>query len=202
MENEEFDIELPSKVPGDIWVTYAGTLGSNYDIPALCAATKEPVLRDCGRNIRIMIAGDGPMREQLVSRINCGELTNMTYLGALSLAQVARLYAKSDIGLSIYSPGSSVVIPAKAYDMYAAALPFVNSAHGEFMEFIVAQKLGLAYQAGDPKSLSCSIAKLAVDDELRSECRRNLQRIAPAFDRKAQYSQVAEILRSIAPDAL
>ena len=58
---------LPEKTAEEIWAVFAGSLGPSYDIPTLLRVAR--LLKHSSQNIRIIIAGDGPLRHALkVSR--------------------------------------------------------------------------------------------------------------------------------------
>jgi glycosyltransferase involved in cell wall biosynthesis len=197
MRDSSFDAELPSKKQGDIWVVYAGTLGNNYDVPCLIETAKLIQGDPKAKNYRFILAGDGPLRSRVEESIANGELRNVTYLGPVPLQKLARVYGLADIGLCIYHPGSTVVIPAKAYDLFAAGLPIINSLAGEFQEMIRQDNLGSYYKAGDPSSLAQSVIELGSDPSRRALIRENLLRIAPQFDRDLQYSRLRTLVEKI-----
>lgn len=182
------------KRDGEVWVTYAGTLGRAYDVEALMESTRIAAADPRGKNVRFVIAGDGPLRGVVEDFISKHRPTNVTYLGPLDMPRLCRLYAKSDVGLSIYARGTTVALPAKAFDYYAAEIPIVNSVNGEFEAFLKAKNLGVNYVAGDPQSLAESILKLASDAATRSAMKQCLKAVAPQFDRDRQYAQFAELL--------
>ncbi len=194
MNSQQCDDELPAKQTNEIWATYAGTLGSAYDVQALLEAAR--ILRHdaTATHVRIMVAGDGPLRIELEKAVQAHDLQNLTYLGVLSMPKLCRLYALSDIGLSIYAPGSTVAIPAKAFDYYAAGLPVVNSVTGEYATMIEKEKIGLQYEAGSGRSLAAAIVTLAARSADRAEMKQRLQARAPHYDRDRQYSQIYDLL--------
>lgn len=196
MHSTEHDAEIPTKKEGEIWAIYAGMLGNKYDVTTLMEAARILSQNPEARNIKIIVAGDGPLRQTLTEFIGQHGLENLVYMGVLGMSRLCRYYAKSDIGLCIYAPGSTVVIPAKAFDYYAAELPVVNSLKGEFAEYLNNQGIGVQYQPGDPGSLSSALLELASDPHRRVAMRCRLREIAPLFDRDRQYAQIFDLLPS------
>jgi len=188
-----------SKEAGEFWAIYAGTLGNNYDIPALLEAAALLAKKQDGPRIRIIIAGDGPKKEDIIRYINETKSNIVIYVGALGLEQLYQYYNRSDVGLSIYSPGSTVAIPAKAFDYYAAALPIVNSVSGEFEKFIKTHDIGRQYTSGDAGSLAEAIAGLAADPEALRQMKLRLADLAPEFDRDRQYRKILHLVDQAEP---
>jgi glycosyltransferase involved in cell wall biosynthesis len=196
MASPEHDAELPPKAATDVWVVYAGTIGSAYDIAALVEAARLLGRDPRAAHVKILVAGAGPLLSLVTDAIEREKLTNLVYLGTLTMPKLCRVYAKSDIGLSIYAPGSTVAIPAKAFDYYAAGLPIVNSLDSEFGRTITDQRIGENYRSGDGASLAAALLKLASPEAAarRADIRARLEAIAPEFDRDRQYDKMIEVL--------
>jgi glycosyltransferase involved in cell wall biosynthesis len=194
MQCTEFDTEIPAKMPGELWAIYAGTLGNNYDVPALIGAAKILSHMPEAHQIKIVVAGDGPFRSILTEAAAQNGLQNLVYVGVLDMPRLCRYYAKSDIALSIYAKGSTVAIPGKAYDFYAAELPIVNSLRGEFADYLHENDIGLPYEAGNPFSLVQAVLALAGDEPRRAAMILRMRKIAPLFDRDRQYGQIFDLL--------
>ena|GEM_PF-966200 len=194
MHNAEHDAEIPAKNEGEVWAIYAGTLGAKYDISTLMEAARILSENPEARNIKIIVAGDGPLGQTLTEFIGQHRLENLVYVGVLDMPRLSRYYAKSDIGLCTYAPDSTVVIPAKTFDYYAAGLPIVNSLRGEFADYLRQEGIGILYEAGDPFSLATALLELASDPQRRETMKRRLQEIAPMFDCDRQYAHIFDLL--------
>jgi glycosyltransferase involved in cell wall biosynthesis len=134
------DVPLPArmsarrKVKDDVWLIYAGSLGPNYDIATILGAA-ELLLRE-DPNITIFLAGDGPLRGAIESRIATRALRNCVFLGSVSPESLTRLYGLCDIALCAYVEYSTVSMPIKAFDYLAAGLPIINSLDRDLGEFV------------------------------------------------------------------
>lgn len=180
-------ITLPEKKDGWIWCVYAGTLGPSYDIPALIKCAKK--CGKAGKKIRFIVAGTGDFAEDCRS----AGLENFTYLGYVDNNLLPSLYAKCDVGLSIYSEFSTVDMPDKFYDYTAAGLAIVNSLNGEVKDHIESNKLGVQYQAGDDEDLYRKVCRFE-SPEFLSECKNNSWRIGGEFDFNKQLSSLEELI--------
>ena len=183
------------KVPGEVWAVYAGTLGNNYDILTILLAAE--MLESKGCPVTILIAGEGPLKKEVLTAIESKNLKNLIYVGNLSAQAVTRLYAQCDIALSTYVAGSTVSMPLKAYDYMAAGLPIVNSLGRELGAIIREKKIGIQYITQDPVSLSQAIQQLAENSEMRSMMSVNAKRIAPSFDEVDQHRKFVGIVERV-----
>jgi glycosyltransferase involved in cell wall biosynthesis len=122
---------------------------------------------------------------------------NLVYVGSLSSKDVTLLYQQCDIGLSSYVDGSTVSMPLKAYDYFAAGLPLVNSLHRDLGNFVAERNVGLQYEAEDPAAMAAAIMQLANDENLRKKMRINALSLADDFDAKIQYEKVLRLAEKV-----
>ena len=188
---------LPPKRPGEIWAIYAGTLGENYDLPTvLCCAE---AIQSAGHPIRILLVGDGPLRPLVEATIQEKKLRCVSYLGRIDVDMLCRLYAQCDVALSTYVANSTVSMPIKAYDYFAAGLPLVNSLRRDLGEIVRRHQLGLQYEPENPESLLRALVTLASDPALRQTARGNALTLANTFDCQAQYPKAVRFIEKFGP---
>lgn len=73
------NMDKVEKKEGEFWVTYAGTLGTSYDIATLIRAADVLKKRGIG-DLRVVLLGDGPMRGEFEALAK--ELSgNVTFVG-------------------------------------------------------------------------------------------------------------------------
>jgi glycosyltransferase involved in cell wall biosynthesis len=184
------------KSKGELWAIYASTLGNNYDLDTLLDAAK--LLEDRNVNVKILIAGIGPLQDYVVSFINENKLTQAVYIGNPRSETVSSIFSYCDIGLSMYSKDSSVTMPVKAFHYFAAGLPIINSLVGDLSSLLLTYNAGLNYEAEDSESLVNAIQLLASDQKKREIMANNSYDLASDFDIKIQYRKVAELVETIA----
>ena len=189
------DQALVAKETGTFWAIYAGTIGDNYDINTLLQASI--LLHERVPQVRIIVAGNGPLRADVEQFIAANQATNVVYVGVLDMPTLCRYYAKSDIGLSIYAPDSTVAIPAKAFDYFAAELPIVNSVVGELEDLIRDEAIGFQYRSGDPQSLADSLATAVSDPSRLSRMKTRLGKLAPNYDRDVQCTKFVDLIERV-----
>ncbi len=185
------------KKPMETWVIYAGTLGSNYDIATIVRAARLLASRPESKRVRMLVAGDGPLRRFLVDSIARDQLGNLRYLGRLAPEELVRYYQVCDVGLCAYGPDSNVAMPDKGYDYMAAGLAIASSLTGEFERLLLRHSIGLHYAGGDAVSLANVLTALAQDEKSRREMGARAYELALRFDKNVQYPRFSEVVESL-----
>ena len=176
-------------------IIYAGTLGDNYDVQSIinCAVKVEEQNLD----VCIYIAGDGNLRDFIIDSITKYNLTKTTYLGRISPEQLVTYYKKCQLALSTYSRESTVSMPIKAFDYFAAGLPLLNSLGMDLGEMVQDYKLGINYAPGNSDDLFDKIIYLRNNIGLLKEMRLNCLEIAKQFDETVIYKEYIEFCKKI-----
>jgi len=185
-----------SKGKHEVWAIYASTLGSNYDLKTLLDAAKLLETREI--NIKLLIAGSGPLQDYVVSYIKKNKLKKVIYIGNPSSESLAAVYSMCDIGLSMYVKGSTVTMPIKAFHYFAAGLAVVNSLDGDLASLLVEHNAGMHFEAEDSESLVNALSVLASERDLRETMAKNSFALASDFDEKVQYKQVSDLVELVA----
>ena len=184
-----------SKSSQEIWTIYAGTLGNNYDIKTIILAAE--LLVHQNPLVKILVAGDGPLKAGVLAAIKGKNAKNLIYVGALSAQQLTYLYGFCDIALSTYVAGSTVSMPLKAYDYIAAGLPIINSLNRELGDIIRDKDIGLQYISEDPVSLVGAIQKLAENLKMRKSMSANAKRLALSFNESDQHKKFVDVVEAV-----
>lgn len=180
-------LKLPDKRNGDIWAIYAGTLGSNYDIDNILKAAG--LLQVSAPHVRILIAGDGPLKENIRKAIDEDGIANICFLGSLEADVLTCLYTRCDMALSTYRGLSTVAMPIKAFDYMAAGLPVVNSLQKDWGRLIQREKIGVQYSPENPESLSEAIKSISDDAKALKSMGEKARRVAARFDCRVQHDK-------------
>lgn len=185
------------KKTDEVWAIYTGSLGNNYDVKTLLKACL--YLEEHNSHIKILVAGEGPLRPLVTEFILSHPYGNLTYLGEkLEPEELIKWYGVCDIALCIYTPESNVAMPNKFYDYAAAGLPIVNSLGGELEDFLRDHQIGIQYVAGDPISLAKALETLSSDKKrlkFMSLCSYNAAKL---FDSNILYKKYVKFIESIA----
>lgn len=182
------------KPDGEFWVTYAGTLGTSYDLATFIKAVAK--LNKKGYNdIKAVLLGDGPLRadfEKVAKDTEC----SCTFAGFLSHDVMAAYLVKSDITLNSLVSKASQSIVSKIGDYLAAGIPMINTGlNKEFCEKVNADGFGVNVKPEDVDALADVILNLYNDREKCSEMGIKARRIAEEqFDRPKTYMRIVDMI--------
>ena len=188
----------PRPSGGPLECVYAGSLEVGQDLETLVGAAR--LLDARGTAVRLHVAGAGSL-ESLVragAATPCGTCRIEVH-GLLARQDYLDLLAACDVGLVLVKPESRVAVPYKACDYAAAGLAIVNALPGELQSLVDRHRAGLAYTAGDPRSLADAIGRLATDPGILARMRAGARALAAAaFDRDRTYARFADWIESSA----
>lgn len=186
-------IEKPS---GEVWATYAGTLGKSYDIETLVAAAA--ALQGFQPPVRVKVLGDGPDRprlEALASELDAP----VDFLGYQDYAHMAAYLSKSDITVNSLVKAAPQSIVTKIGDYLASGLPMVNTGSSpEMRKKVESDGFGINVDAQDVYQLAWALHRLAADAPLRGEMGVRARQVAEAqFDQDRSYLAIVKLVESL-----
>ena len=138
--------------------------GYEYAIEAIASMAKKR------KNIKYVIAGDGPLRarlESLVSRLGIEEYVKL--LGEVTQDQILRLYKEADIFILpsvTASDGDQEGIPVVLMEAQAIGLPVISTYHSGIPEVVIDSKSGFLVPEKDVDALADKIEYLIEHPEL------------------------------------
>ena len=186
------------KPGGEFWVSYAGTIGTSYDIRTMVLAGRE--LLDRGMDqIKIKILGGGPLKEELENLAKEKECTNVEFVGYAPYPKMAAYLAKSDILVNSFVKKAPQSIVTKIGDYLAAGKPMINTCMSpEFRQKVETDGFGINILPEDVKILTDAIMDLYKD---REGCRimgEKARKIAEEqFDRPESYKKIIEMIEEL-----
>lgn len=184
-----------SNLKNTLNIIYAGTLGENYDIKSIVYCAKK--IEELGLDICIFIAGDGVLRQFVLDSIADSNLKKTRYLGRIGPNELISIYETCHLALSTYSNGSTVSMPIKAFDYFAAGLPLLNSLGMDLGDLISEFDLGLNYEAGNSEDLFQKILYLYKYPDLIKIMSANCLDMSKNFDTKNIYREYVEFCERI-----
>jgi glycosyltransferase involved in cell wall biosynthesis len=177
---------------------YVGGLRPWHGVGALPALLERLVGRFEG--LRLVIAGDGPLRSELVRAItSAGLARTAVFTGSIPHEQVPALIRSFDLALAPYDRFERPFYfsPLKLFEYMACGIPVVAADLGQIAE-IVDGDSGRIYPAGDLEGLAAACAELLSDPVLRrrqGEAAADKVRSRHTWDHNA--ARVTELARSL-----
>ena len=121
-------------------------------------------------DLRLVVAGDGPLRGELDRDFRQRGLASSAILpGALAHEEVAELIRQFDVALAPYPEPEHAFYfsPLKVFEYMACGVPVVAARLGQVAEIVRDGELGLLYPPGDLDALTAACDRLLADPHLR-----------------------------------
>ncbi len=190
--------EAVPKLDREFWVSYAGTIGTSYDIRTMVLAGEELAKRGY-QDIRIKILGGGPLKEELETLANERQIYNVEFVGYAPYDKMAAYLKKSDILVNSFVKKAPQSIVTKIGDYLAAGKAMINTCMSpEFRNKVEQDGFGVNIEPEDVGILADAIVKLYEDEERRLEMGRRARQMAEEqFDRPKSYQKIEELIRGL-----
>ena len=187
-------VEKPSE---EFWVTYAGTLGTSYDIATLIRAAD--VLEKRGiHNVRVVLLGDGPLRSEFEAV--AAECTGkVTFVGYVPHALMAAYLKKSDVMVNSLVRKAAQSIVSKIGDYLASGHPMINTGlDPEFWAKVEADGFGVNVEPENVQALADAIEDLYRNPEKCAQMGETARKIGEEqFDRPRSYKKIIRLVDQV-----
>lgn len=182
----------------EFWVTYAGTIGTSYDIKTMVLAAEELANRGLS-NIRMKILGGGPLREELRALADVRQIFNIEFVGYAPYDKMAAYLKKSDVLVNSFVKKAPQSIVTKIGDYLAAGRPMINTCMSpEFREKVKKDGFGVNIMPEDVGILADAIEELYENPEKCKKMGEKARRIAEEqFDRPQSYKKIEKMIRGL-----
>jgi glycosyltransferase involved in cell wall biosynthesis len=170
VDTERFRVPRRRSTPeegGCFKVGFLGGLKPWHGLPVLVEAFARLHQRD--PNVRLVVVGDGPERENLMQQLEERGLDGVVHLtGAVAPDEVPDWLATMDVGCAPYAESEGFYFsPLKVFEYMAAGLPVVASRCGQLNDLLRNEWNGLLCPPGDVAELEAALDRLRCDARLR-----------------------------------
>jgi glycosyltransferase involved in cell wall biosynthesis/predicted metal-dependent phosphoesterase TrpH len=173
---------------GEILLLSVGRLSTEKRIgvllDAFALATRER------RDVRLVIAGDGPARRELEHTAPVGT----TFVGEITGDALAELYASAD---AFCFPSTTDTFGQVLLEAGASGLPVIAANAGGAGELVAPGRTGLLVPPEEPRSLAAALLQLAADQDLRTQLGRNGREAALTRTWSAAIADLGQLYRSL-----
>jgi len=180
---------------GQIAFVYAGLHGLLQGLEHVVEAAR--LLRDRS-DIRFVMVGDGPKREEMMALAAGYGLENIRFHGLRPKKAMPGILASMDaalIPLGMELPGA---MPSKSYEALACGLPLVVASKADIADFVARHEVGYAVEPGDPEALAEVMRRLADDALLLRQMALRARTVALRFDRDVTARRVSALFGRLA----
>jgi glycosyltransferase involved in cell wall biosynthesis len=146
-------------------VSYIGTHGISHGLDAVLDAAAE--CRD-DPEIVFLFVGEGAEKARLVERAAAGALSNVRFVPAQPLEQIADYYAASDACLVPLRAIDQFAgfIPSKMFEIMASGRPIIGALEGEARDILARSGAALLVRPEDSRGLAQAVRRLRSDPGL------------------------------------
>lgn len=186
------------KEDGTFWVTYAGTIGTSYDIRTMVLAAEE-LMKQGKTKIRFQILGDGPTREMLENLAKERKIQNVKFTGYVPYEQMAAYLVKSDVLINSFVRKAPQSIVTKIGDYLAAGKPMINTCMSpEFRKKVEQDGFGINIEPEDVRELVNAVEWMYENEAERNDMGSRARKIAEEqFDRPVSYGKIEAMISSL-----
>ena len=197
-EGYEKNKDAVVKEEDEFWVSYAGTIGTSYDIRTMVLAAEELKKRGI-TNIRFKIMGGGPMKEELEQLAETRKADNVEFVGYVPYDLMAAYLTKSDILVNSFVKKAPQSIVTKIGDYLAAGKPMINTCMSpEFRNKVKKDGFGVNIVPEDAGILADAVEALYQDPEKRQRMGEKARLIAEEqFDRPKSYKEILRMIEEL-----
>ena len=201
-EGAEKNKESVAKPEGEFWVSYAGTIGTSYDIRTMGLAGEE-LIRRGHSDIKIKILGGGPMKDELEKLAKDMKIENVEFVGYAPYDKMAAYLAESDILVNSFVKKAPQSIVTKIGDYLAAGKAMINTCMSpEFRNKVEADGFGVNIMPEDVEILAGAIEDLYNNDEKRLAMGKRAREIAEEqFDRPKAYKKIRNLITELTEES-
>ena len=197
-EGYEKNKDVVVKGEDEFWVSYAGTIGTSYDIRTMVLAAEELKKRGI-TNIRFKIMGGGPMKEELEQLAETRKTDNVEFVGYVPYDLMAAYLTKSDILVNSFVKKAPQSIVTKIGDYLAAGKPMINTCMSpEFRNKVKKDGFGVNIIPEDAGILADAVETLYQEPEKRQRMGERARLIAEEqFDRPKSYQEILRMIEEL-----
>jgi glycosyltransferase involved in cell wall biosynthesis len=168
---------------------FVGRLEKIKDVPTILKAAK--ILRENRQAAKILIVGDGSMRNELEDFAKQNNISNVEFAGAVQHDALPSFYNKADFFIL---PSLSEGMPLSLLEGMACGLPAITSDVPSLSSIVSESNAGMAFAVGNETSLAGAIAKFA---KLPAKDYSRLSENARKYAKKFSWDDVAKKINSI-----
>lgn len=184
--------------PSRFVIGFLGSLKPWHGLDVLVRAFRK--LRPADSGYRLLVVGDGPLREEVEGKLHEHRLDAFAELtGNVDARGVAAALARMDVGVAPYPDLVSFYFsPLKLWEYAGAGVPIVASDTGDVASVFPHRSAALLHPPGSASKLAAQITKLRDDPALASRLARRARQIARGYT----WDRIAARVERIAADAI
>jgi len=177
-------------------IGYVGTHGLAHSLDKVVESAE--LLTDL-KNVRIVFAGGGAAKQEIVELTKKKELKNVVFIPRQPKEKMPELWSLCDVSLISLKNTElfKTVIPSKIFESMGMGLPMIFTApKGEATSIVEKYNSGIIIPAESPIQLSNAIREIYKDKKAKEKYSNNSYAAAINFDRKVLAISMIKVFKS------
>jgi len=180
--------------PDDFLVGYCGLHGLAQGLEVVVDAAE--LLKD-NANIKFIMVGDGPTKEELVAKAAKKNLPNLAFYGRRLKSEMPAILASLDASLVTLAGRFPGTMPSKIYEALASGTPPIVAKGCEGEALVTEYGTGRCYEPLDANEMAQAILQLAEARQQAGGTRQACIALSGRFDRDLIARRTEQILTAI-----
>jgi len=178
---------------------YVGTQGMAHALETLLYAMEQIQAHPQGKNIRLLLLGDGARKAYLKAEASRMGLTNVVFLDTVPKEMVARYWSLVDVAIIHLRQTElfTTVIPSKLFECMGMGIPVLHGVAGESARIVQQAGCGVLFESENSAQLAQEMLRLQALPELRTQLSLAGQAAARGYDRQALALEMLEALKRL-----
>jgi glycosyltransferase involved in cell wall biosynthesis len=178
---------------------YIGTHGMAHALETLLDAAEQLQARPEGRDIRLLLLGDGARKAALQADAARRGLRNVVFVDTVPKDEVARYWSLLDVSVIHLRRTElfTTVIPSKLFECMGMGIPVLHGVEGESADIVRQQGAGEVFEPENAEQLVQALLRLSSDAALRERYRTQALAAAAHYDRRTLGLHMLELLEQV-----
>lgn len=198
------DSELAAKLglQGKFVAGYIGTHGLAHALETLLEAARRLQNHPQGRDIRLLLLGDGANKQKLVEQARSLGLDNVVFIDSVPKHEVVRYWSLLDVSIIHLRKTElfTTVIPSKLFECMGMGIPVLHGVAGESAEIVQREDCGQVFEPENVDQLVEGLLTLQASPALRENYRTHGLAAAKHYDRNQLALDMLAVLQHAVAD--
>jgi hypothetical protein len=184
---------------------YVGTHGLAHGLDTLLEAARILKQHPEGKDVILLMLGDGAEKRRLVERARCLGLDNVLFLDSVPKAEVANYWSLLDVSIIHLRRNElfTTVIPSKLFECMGMGIPVLHGVAGESARIVEEEGVGVVFEPENATQLAGELLRLKRDRGALAQYRARALAAAPRYDRAAlAQAMLGVLLQAVRPGAI
>lgn len=201
------DSELATRLglDGRFVAGYVGTHGLAHGLDTLLEASGMLKQDPDGKDVIILMLGDGAEKRRLVERARFLGLDNVLFLDTVAKAEVAKYWSLLDVSIIHLRRNElfTTVVPSKLFECMGMGIPVLHGVAGESARIVEEEGIGVVFEPENAAQLAGELLRLKRDRGALAQYRARALAAAPRYDRAAlAQAMLSVLLQAVRPGAI